>query len=78
MPGDMATSTYGFGGEGANIPCAAEDLNHLLTLEHSLRSGGTPKVMNELDPGECMVPGLPNKTSSRPTITTPHTRCVLI
>ena len=46
----------------------------LLMLEHSLRSGGTPRVVGYLDPGECKVPGLPNKTSSWPNTFAPYTR----
>ena len=35
----------------------------LLKLEQSLRSGGTPRVKWVFCcPGECKVPGLPNKT----------------
>ena len=45
----------------------------LFMLEHSLRSGGTPRVRWCLDPGECKMPGLPNKTSSGPNTSAPYT-----
>ena len=69
----MTTSTYRIGGDGANVLYVAEVLNPLLRLEHSLRSGGTPRITEEAVPGECKVPGLPNKISSRPITATPHT-----
>ena len=40
-------------------------------------SSGTPKAEVKICPGECRVPGLPNKASSRPEkkTTTQHGRC---
>ena len=73
LPGNMTTSTNRIGGDGANVLFVAEVLNPLLRLEHSLRSGGTPRITDKAEPGECKVPGLPNKISSRPITATSHT-----
>ena len=70
LPGKRAASTHGIGRDGADLPTTMVR-EHLLMLEPSLRLSGTPRAMTGLNPGECKVPGGPNKTSSRP-ITTPH------
>ena len=46
--------------------------NDLPRTEAPLRSGGTPKAEVMICPGECRVPGLPNKASSRPEKKPPH------
>ena len=46
--------------------------NDLPRTEAPLRSGGTPKAEVMICPGECRVPGLPKKASSRPEKKRPH------
>ena len=46
--------------------------NDLPRTEALLRSGGTPKAEVMICPGECIVPCLPKKVSSRPEKKRPH------
>ena len=61
-----AHPAHGIGSDAANIPTLPWTSTYFQELEAPLKSGGTPRAKANMSPGECRVPGLPNKAFSKP------------